>query len=180
MSHGVNGNEPDDNGAANDSFSRNRSSTQFDELCPVIGDAASMPEVKRSGRRGGNHLYAHDKKDKTAVMATNSQSVAIAIKRRRINNEEAAKEGNSKEANTISTRNFSRNAVSVTSNNKPRAKVPTTYDLHTLLVIDKTNTSSSPLAVVKVIDANTIKYEKDGKNDKFDCDEAIERESGSE
>lgn len=138
-----------------------------------------MPEVKRSGRRGGNHLYAHDKNDKTAVVATNSQSIAMAIKRRRINNDEAEKEANSKEADNTSARNSARSIGSATANNKPRAKVPTTYDLHTLLIVDKTNTSSSP-AVIKVIDANSLKYEKDGKNDKFECDEILERESSSE
>uniref|UniRef100_A0A0A9YGU6 Siroheme synthase n=1 Tax=Lygus hesperus TaxID=30085 RepID=A0A0A9YGU6_LYGHE len=145
------------------------------DVCPVIMNMDDISEIKRSGRRGGNHLYTHDKKDKFVVMTTSLQSTVMAIKHRRVTNNVEGGAAGDKGATLTSasprdvdvSRTNSHNMLGTC--NKSRAKVPTTYDLHSLVVVDKTSTECSNRggASVVVMDANTIHCENGDKKETF-------------
>ncbi|EPY32975.1 hypothetical protein STCU_02551 [Strigomonas culicis] len=135
----------------------------IDDLCPNIGSYDEGDEVKRSGRRGGNHLYLREK-TAPVVATSNSQSNAITIKRKKDTAEPAAAGAGARSGSETRT-----------SDGKQRAKVPSNYDVHTLLVVEQDRGS-----FVKVTTPNTVVYEKGGKKETFECDEALDHSGPTE
>lgn len=140
------------------------------DLCPNIGTWEDAKVVKRSGKRGGNHLYSKDKREKP-VATSNSNASAMTIKRKADTKVLAP----TAEASP-SSRVTARAASTGTSNGKARAKVPSNYNIHTLVVVDKASGSS----LVSVKDPGAVVLEKNGKKETFEVDEALDRANTSE
>ncbi|KPI88091.1 hypothetical protein ABL78_2821 [Leptomonas seymouri] len=166
-------------------FSSNTAAVQLSDLCPNIGTFDDAKDLKRSGRRGGNHLYSREK-HKKLVATNNTGAQALTIKRKA--DVKAATPGTGAtgsstspaESNWRNSARISPGTAAGSSSNaaggKARAKVPSNYNVHTLIVVDKVGKS----AVTTVKDPSTVVYEKSGKKETFEVDEALERSSEKE
>ena len=160
-------------------FAAEAATVDLDDLCPNIETFDDAKDLKRSGKRGGNHLYSRDKHEKI-VTTNNSNAQALTIKRKADVKASSAAGGSASPAADSSARSTKRGTAagaaptgsSSTSNGgKARAKVPSNYNVHSLIVVDK----AGKTAVTTVKDPSTVVYEKGGKKETFEADEAIER-----
>jgi hypothetical protein len=163
-------------------FANEAATVDLDDLCPNIGTFEDAKDLKRSGKRGGNHLYSRDKHEK--IVATNNSNVqALTIKRKSDVKAASPGAGNAAETSSRAIPRSSPAAAASSSSSankgasgKPRAKVPSNYNVHSLIIVDKTGKGS----VTTVKDPSTVIYEKAGKKETFEADEAIERASDKE
>ncbi|KPA84411.1 hypothetical protein ABB37_02389 [Leptomonas pyrrhocoris] len=154
----------------------------LNDLCPNIGTFDDAKDLKRSGKRGGNHLYSRDKHEKI-IATNNSNAQALTIKRKADVKASPGARATSTSASPAAESN-SRNAprsspgaaAGNTAGGKLRAKVPSNYNVHSLIIVDKAGRT----AVTTVKDPSTVVFEKGGKKETFEADEAMARASAEE
>ncbi|GET92053.1 hypothetical protein, conserved [Leishmania tarentolae] len=158
-------------------FGAEAASVDVDELCPNIGTFENAKDLRRSGKRGGNHLYSRGKHEKP-VATGNSTVTTLTIRRKADVNVGSGTPGTSNDTATKSEAKEGRGesrAVPSTgaagngTAGKPRAKVPSNYNVHSLIFVEKTTETS----VVDVKNPSSVVFEKDGKKETFEVDEAL-------
>ncbi|CCW69352.1 unnamed protein product [Phytomonas sp. Hart1] len=117
--------------------------------------------IKRSGRRGGKSLSTSTNNDKLI-------NTEIKIKRAPVNENKKAGTSSIEQSPGVSIASTRPNEDS----HKHRAAVPTSYDIHTLLIVDKV-AGGKPDIVVR--DPNTVVLKKNNRSETFECDEALQR-----
>ncbi|KAG5469581.1 hypothetical protein LSCM1_02806 [Leishmania martiniquensis] len=148
-----------------------------DDLCPNIGTFEGAKDLPRSGKRGGNHLYSRGKHEKPLATG-NANSTAMTIRRKseiRVGSSAAAPSNSmASHLEGSASRGASRAsplkaAGGSGTTGKTRAKVPSNYNVHSLILLDK----AAGAEVVAVKDPSTIVFEKGGKKETFEVDEAL-------
>ncbi|KAG5494494.1 hypothetical protein GH5_02517 [Leishmania sp. Ghana 2012 LV757] len=147
------------------------------ELCPNIGTFEGAKDLPRSGKRGGNHLYSRGKRERPLATG-NSNATAMTIRRKseiKVGGSAAGvSNGTASHSEGTTSRVASRASPSkVTSGSgasgKARAKVPSNYNVHSLILVDE----AAGTEVIAVKDPSTVVFEKGGKKETFEVDEAL-------
>ncbi|KAG5469936.1 hypothetical protein CUR178_02078 [Leishmania enriettii] len=147
------------------------------ELCPNIGTFEGAKDLPRSGKRGGNHLFSRGKRERPLATG-NSNATAMTIRRKseiKVGGSAAgASIGTTSHAEGTTSRVASRASPSKVASGsgaagKARAKVPSNYNVHSLILVDK----AAGAEVIVVKDPSTVVFEKGGKKETFEVDEAL-------
>ncbi|TPP55378.1 hypothetical protein CGC20_9860 [Leishmania donovani] len=155
-----------------------------DELCPQIGTFENAKDLPRSGKRGGNHLYSRGKHEKP-VATGNSTVTALTIRRKsdvKLGSSAAgASNGTTTHSETKVSRGASRALPSTAAGRngaagKLRAKLPSNYNVHSLILVEKATGAD----VITVKDPSTVVFEKGGKKETFEVDEALSLSSAKD
>ncbi|SYZ69263.1 hypothetical_protein [Leishmania braziliensis MHOM/BR/75/M2904] len=148
-----------------------------EDLCPNIGTFEGAEDLPRSGKRGGNHLYSRDKHEKP-VATGNSNASAMTIRRKSDvtvgSGAAGVSNGTSSHSEGMTNRGASRSSPSTKPGGsgavgKARAKVPSNYNVHSLILVDK----ATGTEVITVKNPSTVVFEKGGKKETFEVDEAL-------
>ncbi|CCW63692.1 unnamed protein product [Phytomonas sp. EM1] len=142
---------------------------RFDDLYPKYEQDTSVI-VKRSGRRGGKNVSSETKNENPEKKSINTE---INIKQTSLSENKQSESLPIKQKIEVSNPPTKANEVS----NKARAAVPTSYDVHTLLIVDKCASGKPDIVVT---DPNTVVLQKNGRSETFECDEALHRAKTSE
>ncbi|KAK7202130.1 hypothetical protein NESM_000282200 [Novymonas esmeraldas] len=165
-------------------FASEAKGIDIEDLCPNIGTFEGATDLPRSGKRGGNHLYSRGKHEKP-VATGNSNATTMMIRRKSdiktgsgATAAAAASNGSGARPADTTSRSPARASPSTTAtaSGKARAKVPSNYNVHSLILVD----AATGAEVTSVKDPSTVVYEKGGKKETFEADEAIARASAKD
>ncbi|RNF08985.1 uncharacterized protein Tco025E_07184 [Trypanosoma conorhini] len=134
-------------------------SQNYDYLCPNISTTENHVKLKRSGQRGGKLAERRVKGDNGESISTGATVAPLIVRKTSFSKKEEAT------ATTATT---------------TTAKVPSNYNIHSLILVDKEGDSERDLCI-SVKDPRTLLFKREGgKDEPFENDECILRDKMSD
>ncbi|KAH9588928.1 hypothetical protein LSM04_005115 [Trypanosoma melophagium] len=152
------------------SMSRMSSQRNLNLVCPTIADINDHVPLKRSAKRGGKVTTVERKDADGKPISTGTAVSSLMVRKTSFLKNEGPKTNTGDQGTTKATTG---------DRGIEKAKVPSNYNVHSLIVVEK-GTDSSKKVVVSVKDPKTVVFKRDdGKEESFENDECLVRDKKS-